>query len=354
MPPENPSEIDTVADRWLDKRAPRQRTFDVVCSKPTPLPGRLLGPVRVVFFGTPDFAVPCLEALLATTHSVVGVVTQPDKPKGRGQDLVAPPVKDAAIAAGIPVLQPASVRKPPFAPELAALAPDIAVVVAYGKILPAELLAVPKRGCINVHGSLLPRWRGAAPIQWAVIAGDETSGVCTMQMDEGMDTGDLLLTREVALAPDETAGSLFERLAPLGAELLVETLARLDAGTVTPRKQDAATATHARMLEKADGRVDWTKAARDVDCHVRGMSPWPGAFTTGAGKVLKVHRVGVTSLDGAGDAGAVIASKERIEVVCGRGRVALLEVQAEGGKRMSAFDFWRGKGSSITRLGVAA
>ena len=309
--------------------------------------------MRVVFFGTPDFAVPCLKALLASRHTVVGVVTQSDKPKGRGQDLVAPPVKEAAIAAGIPVLQPPSVRKPPFAPELAALAPDIAVVVAYGKILPPDVLAVPPRGCINVHGSLLPRWRGAAPIQWAVIAGEPTSGVCTMQMDAGMDTGDLLLVREVPLAPDETAGSLFARLAPLGAELLLETFDRLEAGTVAPVKQDESRATHARMLEKDDGRIDWAKSAREIDSHVRGMSPWPGAFTTGGGKLLKVHRVQVTSQDGSGEPGRVHASKERIEVAAGSGRVALLEVQAEGGKRMSAIEFWRGKGSSIDRLGGA-
>lgn len=310
--------------------------------------------MRVLFFGTPDFAVPCLRALLASRHTVAAVVTQPDKPRGRGQETVATPVKEAALAAAIPVLQPASVRKPPFAPELAALAPEIAVVVAYGKILPPDLLAVPPRGCINVHGSLLPRWRGAAPIQWAVIAGDAVSGVCTMKMDEGMDTGDLLLTREVPLAPEETAGSLFERLAPLGAELLLETLDRLEAGTITPVKQDGSKATHARMLEKEDGRIDWRKSAREIDCHVRGMSPWPGAFTTAGGKLLKVHRVLVTSQEPvAGEAGSVHASKERIEVGCGRGRVALLEVQAEGGKRMSAIDFWRGKGSSITRLGHA-
>lgn len=312
--------------------------------------------VRVVFFGTPDFAVPCLKALLGSRHSVIAVVTQPDKPKGRGQELQAPPVKEAAVAAGIPVLQPVSVRKPPFAPELAALAPEIAVVVAYGKILPPELLAVPPRGCVNVHGSLLPRWRGAAPIQWAVIAGDEVSGVCTMLMDAGMDTGDVLLTREVRLAPDETAGSLFERLEPLGAELLLETLDRLEAGTVTPVKQDESMATHARMLTKEDGRIDWRKPAREVDSHVRGMSPWPGAFTTAGGKLLKVHRVQVVpsgELSGPGrhPEGTVHASKEHVEVDCGRGRVALLQVQAEGGKRMSAVEFWRGKGSGITRLG---
>lgn len=311
--------------------------------------------MRIVFFGTPDFAVPCLRALLASgRHEVVAVVTQPDKPKGRGMEMVPPPVKEVAAAAGIPVLQPASVRKPPFAPELARFAPDVAVVVAYGKILPSEVLAVPRLGCVNVHGSLLPRWRGAAPIQWAVIAGDAVSGVCTMQMDEGMDTGDVLLRREVPLDPHETAGSLFERLAPLGAELLLETLDRLEA---LPReKQDPSKATHARMLEKSDGRIDWSKSAREIDCHVRGMSPWPGAFTELAGgKILKVHRVEVSSEDGAAAAaGTVEHGKDAVDVVAGRGRVRLLDVQGEGGKRMSAVEFWRGKGAGVTRLGAGA
>ena len=306
--------------------------------------------MRVAFFGTPDFAVPCLERVIASgAHSVVVAVTQPDKPKGRGMELVPPPVKVVAAAAGIPVLQPASVRKPPFAPELAAFAPDVAVVVAYGKILPPELLAVPRLGCVNVHGSLLPRWRGAAPIQWAVIAGDETSGVCTMKMDAGMATGDLLLVREVTLAADETAGSLFARLAPLGADLLLDTLDGLEKGTITPRKQDDAKATHARMLEKDDGRIDWSKSATEVDSHVRGMSPWPGAFTKyDGGKVLKVHRVQVSPGEGGPPAGTIVKERGAIEAVCGRGRVTLLEVQAEGGKRMSAVDFWRGKGAAIS------
>lgn len=314
--------------------------------------------MRVVFFGTPDFAVPCLRAILDSgRHTVAAVVTQPDKPKGRGQELQPPPVKELAVSRGIPVLQPASVRKPPFAPELASLAPDVAVVVAYGKILPPDLLAVPKHGCVNVHGSLLPRWRGAAPIQWAVIAGDRVSGVTTMQMDEGMDTGDVLLVRELPLAPDETAGSLFARLAPLGAELLLETLDGLEKGTLSRTPQDGAKATHARMLEKEDGRIDWKKTAVEVDCHVRGMSPWPGAFTVyGGGKTLKVHRVHVTRTE-IGDTddrlqeGSVFATKDAVEVECGRGRVALDEVQAEGGKRMSAVEFWRGKGAGITLLG---
>lgn len=299
--------------------------------------------MRVAFFGTPDFAVPCLEALIASGHEVVCVVTQPDKPKGRGQEVQAPPVKEVAMRAGIAVLQPASVRKPPFVGELARFAPDLAVVVAYGKILPKDLLETPKKGCINVHGSLLPRWRGAAPIQWAVLAGDELSGVTTMQMDEGMDTGDMLLTREVKLAPDETAGSLFARLAPVGASLLIETLAKLDS---IPRvKQDESKATHARMLEKEDGRIDWTKPAREIDARVRGTNPWPGAFTTAGGKLLKIHRV---SWDReAGEPGRLAGTR----VGTGDGTVTLLEVQPEGGRRMTGEEFARGRGASLTRLG---
>ncbi len=304
--------------------------------------------MRIAFFGTPDFAVPCLAALIAAERDVVCVVTQPDKPKGRGQEMQAPPVKEVSLRAGIPVLQPASVRKPPFAPELAKFAPDLAVVVAYGKILPKELLETPPRGCVNVHGSLLPRWRGAAPIQWAVLAGDEKSGVTTMQMDEGMDTGDMLLTREVTLAADETAGSLFAKLAPVGAELLLETLDRIEKGNCPRTKQDESKATHARMLEKDDGRIDWSRPAREIDRHVRGMTPWPGAFTHAGGKLLKVHRVSVSPEPARGAPGTLTGG---VHVATGEGTVTLLEVQPEGGKRMSGQDFARGRGASLEKLG---
>ena len=308
--------------------------------------------MRIVFFGTPDFAVPCLEALIRAGHEIAAVVTQPDKPAGRGGKTAEPPVKKLAREHGLAVLQPASVRKPPFAPELAKLAPEIAVVVAYGKILPPELLAVPRRGCVNVHGSLLPRWRGAAPIQWAVLAGDRTSGVTTMQMDEGMDTGDVLLAREVPIARDETAGSLFEKLAPVGAELLVETLRALESGKVAPRPQDGSQATHARMLEKDDGRVDWTKSAIELERHVRGMTPWPGAFTSAAGKLLKVHRVEMGDAVNGGEPGSVIGKDgDDLIVQTGEGRLRLVDVQPEGGKRMRAAEWLRGRGQGVEKLG---
>src|SRR3954468_10077695 len=234
--------------------------------------------MRIVFMGSPDFAVPCLEAVLET-EEVVAVVCQPDKPAGRGQKLTAPPVKVRAEAAGLPVMQPVSVRKPPFLDELKALAPDLAVVVAYGKILPAEVLTVPRLGCINVHGSLLPKYRGAAPIQWSIIRGERETGVTLMQMDAGMDTGDMLGKRVLAIDEWVTAGQLHTRLAPLGAELLVEGLAKLKAGTLEPQKQDDAQATMAPMLTKDTGRVDFTAGARAVRDLARGCDPWPTAWT---------------------------------------------------------------------------
>ena len=313
--------------------------------------------MRLAFFGTPDFAVPCLEALLRSNDEIACIVTQPDKPKGRGQELEPPAVKKAALllAPSIPILQPPSVRKPPFAPELAKFAPDLAVVVAYGKILPVDLLTTPRLGCINVHGSLLPRWRGAAPIQWAVLAGDKFSGVTTMQLDEGMDTGDMLLKREVPLAEDETAGSLFERLAPVGADLLIETIDKLKKGSIKPTPQNHAAATHARMLEKDDGRIDWTQTAVEIDRKVRGMSPWPGAFTTADGKLLKVHRVRLEHRHSKPPhpAGSIFAGKpNEMHVACGQGVIVLVEVQLEGAKRMPAEEFARGKGAKLTTLGA--
>ncbi len=306
--------------------------------------------MRVAFFGTPDFAVPCLEALIRAGHEIVCVVTQPDKPAGRGQETKPQAVKIAAETAGIPVFQPASVRKPPFSPVLAELAPDVAIVVAYGKILPKDLLDVPREGCVNVHGSLLPRWRGAAPIQWSVLSGDAKSGVTTMRMDEGMDTGDILLTRELVLAPDETAGSLFARLAPMGAELLVETLARMKSSSLRGIKQDESLATHARMLLKEDGRLDWTRSAVDLDRRVRGTSPWPGAFTTAGGKLLKVHRVAVEA--GSAAPGSVLgADADSWRIGTGNGILRLVEVQPEGGKKMTGAEFARGRGAALKTVG---
>ncbi|MDB4970064.1 MAG: methionyl-tRNA formyltransferase [Myxococcales bacterium] len=284
--------------------------------------------------GSPEFAVPCLDALLAT-EEVVAVVTQPDKPAGRGLGLQPPAVKVRALSAGVPVMQPASVRKPPFLDELRALAPDLAVVVAYGKILPPEVLAVPRHGCLNVHASLLPKFRGAAPIQWAVIRGERETGVTLMQMDVGMDTGDMLLTRALPIDDWVTSGQLHTRLAPLGAELLAEGLQRLKAGTLERIKQDDTRATMAPMLTKDTGHVDFGAGARAVRDLVRGCDPWPTAYTTIDGDVLKLFRPKIVS--GRGEAGLVLgADRDGLLVACGDDAIAFGELQLPGKKRMGA------------------
>jgi methionyl-tRNA formyltransferase len=289
--------------------------------------------MRVVFFGTPAFAVPTLEALLASGHDVVGVVAQPDRPSGRGQQLTAPPTAQLARASGVPLFQPTKLRSGPFPDEIAALRPDVAVVVAYGRILPPALLAIPARGCINVHASLLPRWRGAAPIQWSVLEGDVETGVCTMQMAEGLDTGDLLLVERTPIGPDETAGELFERLAPLGAALLVRTLERLD--TLTPRPQPKAGVTYASMLTREMGRIDWCLPAATVHNRVRGLSPWPGTtFSVGdqTVKLLTTRRC-----EGEGAPGERLGGAR---VACGEGAIELVAVQAAGRRPVTGLEFF--------------
>lgn len=308
--------------------------------------------LRIVFMGSPDFAVPCLEALLGR-HEVVAVVTQPDKPAGRGLGLTPPAVKVRALAAGLPVLQPPSVRKPPFAEVLAPLQPDLAVVVAYGKILPAELLAVPRLGCVNVHGSLLPKYRGAAPIQWAVIHGERETGVTLMQMDAGMDTGDMLLTRSMPLDETITTGELYPKLAQLGAEVLVDGLERLIAGTLPRTPQDHARATMAPMLTKETGRVDFAAGARVVRDLVRGCDPWPTASTFVDGAPLKLFRAKIVS--GRGTPGVVLgADRDGLIVGCGDDAIAFAELQLPGKKRMPAQALLSGRPIPTgTRLGDA-
>ncbi len=247
-------------------------------------------PLRIVFFGTPDFAVPSLQALLDGDDQIVGVVCQPDRPAGRGQQLSAPPVKVAAVQAGVPVLQPDKVRTPEFLDALRQWAPDLIVVAAYGRILPKPVLDLPPHGCINVHASLLPKYRGAAPIQWAMLRGEVETGVTIMQMNEGMDTGDIRLQRATPIGADETYGALQARLAVLGAEALREALADLKAGTLPRVPQREADMTLAPMLSKEDGRIDWTQAAADIARRVRALHPWPSAFTVLDGKLLKIHR----------------------------------------------------------------
>lgn len=296
--------------------------------------------MKIVFMGTPDFAVPSLQALIDAGHEVCAVYTQPDKPQGRKQVLTAPPVKELALRHGIPVYQPATLKNEEEQEKLRALAPEVIIVVAYGKLLPKAVLDIPPRGCINVHGSLLPRWRGAAPIQWSVIAGDEKAGVTTMQMAEGLDTGDMLLTYETEIGARETAGELFDRLAQAGAELLLKTLEKLD--SITPRPQDDRQSCYAHMLDKQMAVIDWTKSAHEIDCLIRGLNPWPVALTTLSGARLKIYAAEPVS--GTGRPGEVLVSdpKKGLVVACGEGALALHEVQLVGGKRMKSADFLRG------------
>lgn len=296
--------------------------------------------MRIVFMGTPDFAVPSLQALIDAGHDVCAVYTQPDKPQGRKQILTAPPVKTLALAHDIPVFQPNTLKNEDEQARLRELAPEVIIVVAYGKLLPKAVLDIPPHGCINVHGSLLPRWRGAAPIQWAVIAGDEMAGVTTMQMAEGLDTGDMLLTYETKVGEKETAGELFDRLAQSGAELLTQTLVKLD--EITPRPQDDAQSCYAHMLDKQMAVIDWSKSAHEIDCLIRGLNPWPVALTTLSGERLKVFAAEKAA--GNGEPGTVLEAdpKKGLTVACGEGALGLTEIQLVGGKRMKATDFLRG------------
>lgn len=306
--------------------------------------------MRIVFMGTPDFAVPSLQALIDAGHDVCAVYTQPDKPQGRKQILTAPPVKTLALEHDIPVFQPNTLKNEDEQARLRELAPEVIIVVAYGKLLPKAVLDIPPHGCINVHGSLLPRWRGAAPIQWAVIAGDEMAGVTTMQMAEGLDTGDMLLTYETKVGEKETAGELFDRLAQSGAELLTQTLVKLD--EITPRPQDDAQSCYAHMLDKQMAVIDWSKSAHEIDCLIRGLNPWPIALTTLSGERLKVFAA--EKANGNGEPGTVLEAdpKKGLIVACGEGALGLTEIQLVGGKRMKATDFLRGHAIEVgTKLG---
>lgn len=306
--------------------------------------------MRIVFMGTPDFAVPSLQALIDAGHDVCAVYTQPDKPQGRKQILTAPPVKTLALEHDIPVFQPNTLKNEDEQARLRELAPEVIIVVAYGKLLPKAVLDIPPHGCINVHGSLLPRWRGAAPIQWAVIAGDEMAGVTTMQMAEGLDTGDMLLTYETKVGEKETAGELFDRLAQSGAELLTQTLVKLD--EITPRPQDDAQSCYAHMLDKQMAVIDWGKSAHEIDCLIRGLNPWPIALTTLSGERLKVFAAEKAA--GNGEPGTVLEAdpKKGLTVACGEGALGLTEIQLVGGKRMKATDFLRGHAIEVgTKLG---
>ncbi len=302
-------------------------------------------PFDLVFMGTPDFAVPSLKALCAAGHRIRLAVTQPDRPKGRGRKIAAPPVKAAAAALGIPVIQPPSLRNPAVLQRLREPSADLFVVVAFGHLLREEVLAMPRLGCINVHASLLPRYRGPAPIQWAVINGETVTGVTTMLMDRGLDTGDILLQAEEPIGPEDTAGALHDRLARKGAELLTRTLALIASGAIRPIPQDDGQATYAPLLKKSDGLIDWKKPAALLACFVRGVTPWPGAFTYWRSNRIKVFRASPVAPCPGNEAapGTVLAAeKDRLVVACGEGALRLLELQNASGSRLPASEFLRG------------
>lgn len=306
---------------------------------------------NVVFMGTPDFAVGTLQALIdSEKYHVQAVFTQPDKPKGRGKAVQMTPVKEVAVAAGIPVHQPVKVREQQWLDLLTELAPDAIIVVAFGQIIPKAILELPKYGCINVHGSLLPMYRGAAPIQWAVINGDEESGVTTMRMDSGIDTGDMILKDVIKLDEKETGGSLFDKLSAAGAQLLIKTLDAISDGTATYEKQPQESPTpYAAMLNKQDGSIDWTKDAKSIECLIRGLNPWPSAYTKFRGKTLKIWAADVENEAADDDScgksapGTVAeVTKTSLKIQTGSGLLSIRELQLEGKKRMEIDAFLRG------------
>jgi len=317
--------------------------------------------MKLVFCGTPAFAVPTLQALLAAGHEIALVVSQPDRPVGRTQQLTAPPIKQTAIAAGLAVTQPEKIRNnAEFRAQLESIAPDAIVVVAYGRIIPPWMLALPRLGCINLHGSLLPKYRGAAPIQWAVAMGDAVTGNTTMLLGEGLDTGPVLLQQSVEIAPHQTAADLFDVLATMGAPLVVETLAGLDAGTVKPRPQNHEGATYAPILNREDGRMDFDRrSAHELYNRWRGFQPWPGAFTELNGKKLIVHRMALaepSQAEAHAAPGQIVVENRRLFVACaGNSLLELLELQLEGKKRLETAEFLRGNAiGSEARLGSVA
>lgn len=321
--------------------------------------------MRIVFMGTPDFSVPTLQALIASEHEIVAVVTQPDKPKGRGKAIQMSPVKETALAYGIPVLQPVRARDEEFIGQIRKLAPDVCVVIAFGQILPEELLQIPRYGCVNIHASLLPRYRGASPIQWAVINGDEESGVTTMMMDAGMDTGDMLEKRVVRLDQAETGGSLSDRLSILGGDLILSTLEKMENGSIIRTPQDHEQATYVKKIPKSLGEIDWTMSAAAIERLIRGLNLWPSAYTYYKGKLLKIWEAQAPSetdnrqisgkrLEKAGSDrqsensksglyGEVIGVEgDRLHVQTGEGVLSITALQLEGKKRMDAAAFLRG------------
>ncbi|MCP3129122.1 methionyl-tRNA formyltransferase [Shewanella sp. KJ2020] len=315
-------------------------------------------PLNIIFAGTPDFAARHLQALLDSHHNVIGVYTQPDRPAGRGKKLTASPVKELALANNIPVYQPGSLRKEPAQQELAALNADIMVVVAYGLILPKVVLDTPRLGCINVHGSILPRWRGAAPIQRALWAGDKTTGVTVMQMDVGLDTGDMLLKTTLPIEDDDTSASLYEKLAEQGPTALLQALEGLANGTLAAEKQDETLASYAEKLSKEEARLDWNKSAKQLWQEVRAFNPWPVSYFEHQGNTIKVWQTQVSQATSNAEPGTIIsASKKGIEVATGDGVLTLLSMQLPGKKPLSVADILNARGewfSPNTRLNSEA
>lgn len=297
--------------------------------------------------GTPEFAVPCLQKLIDCGHEVTGVFTQPDKPQGRKMIMTPPPVKELAVANGLTVYQPVKMRDGTALEMLKEANPELVIVVAYGKILPKEILEYPKYGCINIHASLLPKLRGAGPIQWSVINGFDKTGVTSMQMDEGLDTGDMLIKKEIKIGENETAGELHDRVSVLGAEVLEETIAALQNGELKPEKQNHEEFTYAPMLSKELSPIDWSLNAQEVHNKIRGLCPWPSACAVLNGKKVKIHKSVLASEAGKA-AGEVVESGKRLVVACGDGKcIEILTLQAEGKKAMSAADFMRGNPINI-------
>ena len=310
--------------------------------------------MHIVFMGTPDFSVPALEALVKGGHQVIAAVTQPDKPKGRGKAVLMTPVKEKALEMGIPVYQPVKVREPEFVKTLADLAPDVIVVVAFGQILPKSILEIPRYGCVNIHVSLLPKYRGAAPIQWAVIDGEKETGVTTMFMNEGLDTGDMLEKEVVPLDPKETGGSLHDKLSAVGGRLILSTLKGLEDGTLKGTPQTDEGSCYAKMLKKSLGDIDWTMDGAAIERLIRGLNPWPSAYTSLHGKTLKIWDADVTDREYGVEPGTVAeVSKDQLIIQTGKGSLSVRSLQLEGKKRMDIQDFLRGysleKGTVLER-----
>ena len=299
--------------------------------------------MKIVFMGTPDFAAGALEALIEAGHEITAVVTQPDKAKGRSKELQFPPVKETALAHNIPVLQPIRIKRPEEIEALKKHEADIYVVAAFGQILSQEILDMPKYGCLNIHASLLPKYRGASPIQSVILDGEEETGITIMQMDAGIDTGDMLLKKSIAIDAEDTYETLHDKLKILGGEAIVEALELLETGALVPEKQDHEKSSHVKMITKEMGNIDFNKSAKEIDCLVRGLNPWPSAFTFYKGKQMKIWKVSVEETITSEEPGTVTeVTKNAIRVACGSGVIVICELQLEGKKRMSAHDFLLG------------